>query len=178
MALAAVLLLTACHRGQKQQPNVTVGDSVICDSVADTVVPDVPLVLKADSIPAADKVLVAKRDSAEATHLRVFARKQKTLYSPTLMVGEWLRGSEHERYSGDGSGTHWDTSDDVHSSEAKDFRWTMDSNLLMFKYSIALGGIMVRQYVVTYVDDETLVYRDAYGDSYMWEKVTQTTLLP
>jgi len=30
---------------------------------------------------------------------------------------------------------------------------------------------MIRQYVVTFVDDETLVYRDAYGGSYMWDKV-------
>ena len=30
-----------------------------------------------------------------------------------------------------------------------------------------LGVMMIRQYVVTFVDDESLVYRDAFDDSYV-----------
>ncbi|MCR5193871.1 MAG: hypothetical protein K6D59_11285 [Bacteroidales bacterium] len=33
-----------------------------------------------------------------------------------------------------------------------------------------LGGVLYRQYVVTFVDDETMVYRDRYNSSYMWDK--------
>ena len=81
------------------------------------------------------------------------------------------RGSEREIYMADGSGRYWDASDDVEREEAQSFSWTMDSNLLTFTCRMRLGGVMVREYVVTFVDDETLVYCDAYGGSFMWDKV-------
>lgn len=115
--------------------------------------------------------ITPQRDTAEETHLRIFARKQRTLYSPQLLIGEWQRENEHEQYMADGTGRRWDTGDDIYRDEAQVFCWTMDSNLLTFEYRMTLGAVMLRQYVVTFVDDETLVYRDAYGDSFMWGKV-------
>lgn len=175
--MMATLLLTACHSKQKNPDS-----PIATDTVQDTTTYVHPISsdgehewqVGTDHQPQTTDGHTIHRDTAETTNLRLFARKQKTIYSPALMVGEWLRGSEHEQYLSDGTGRHWDTGDDIQRDEAKSFTWTLDSNLLTFKYNIALGGLMVRQYVVTFVDDETLVYSDAYGDSYMWDKLPAT----
>ena len=112
-----------------------------------------------------------QEDTAAVTNLRIVARKQRVIYSPALLVGEWQRDNEHEQFVSDGKGSRWDIGDDVSREEAQSFTWTMDSNLLTFRYNMTLGAVLLRQYVVTFVDDETLVYRDAYGGSYMWAKV-------
>lgn len=78
---------------------------------------------------------------------------------------------EHEEYFADNTGRRWDTSEDIQRDEAQVFSWTLDSNFLTLKYTMAFGAVMVRQYVVTFVDNESLVYRDAFGDSFMWDKV-------
>lgn len=40
-------------------------------------------------------------------------------------------------------------------------------------FPMRMGGVVLKEYLVTYADDESLVYKDAYGTSYMWDKVTQ-----
>ena len=127
-------------------------------SVADTVVVKVP------------RRHTIHRDTADETNW-IFSRKKPVIYDPKLLVGEWLRDTEHEVYFADSTGMRWDTSDDIMREEAQVFRWTMDSNSLTIKYTLTFGALMIRQYEVTFVDDETLVYRDAFDDSYMWEKV-------
>lgn len=168
LVLGCVLLLAGCHSRTESQET----DS---ESVADTQV-----VAEVDTIPqvVADtaevvtkKVHVLQHESPEITNLRLFARKQRTIYSPSLMVGEWLRAAEHEEYFADNTGRRWDTSEDIQRDEAQVFTWTLDSNFLTLKYTMAFGAVMVRQYVVTFVDNESLVYRDAFGDSFMWDKV-------
>ena len=166
--LATLVALVSCH----QNPESQEADS---ESVADTQV-----VAEVDTIPqgVADtaevvtkKVHVLQHESPEITNLRLFARKQRTIYSPSLMVGEWLRAAEHEEYFADNTGRRWDTSEDIQRDEAQVFTWTLDSNFLTLKYTMHFGAVMVRQYVVTFVDNESLVYRDAFGDSFMWDKV-------
>ena len=172
LLVAGGLLFAGCHHRQHETKSDTSDTQPVVADSSHAV----------DSVPAADTVrrvsatgtsneLVLRRDTAEVTNLRLLARKQRTIYSPGLLVGEWQREGEHEQYIADGSGNRWDNKDEVYREEAQAFVWTMDSNLLTVKYTMSLGGIVVRQYVVTFVDDETLVYRDAYGGSYMWDKV-------
>ena len=166
------LLFTCCHHKQHETKSDTLGTpSVMSDS--SNVVDSVPSADRAGRVSATSTrdELVLRRDTAEVTNLRLLARKQRTIYSPALLVGEWQHEGEHEQYIADGSGNRWDIGDDIDRREAQPFSWTMDSNLLTMKYTMSLGGIVVRQYVVTFVDDETLVYRDAYGGSFMWDKV-------
>ena len=70
----------------------------------------------------------------------------------------------------DGTGLSWDTGDDVSREERKQFRWTLDSNQLRVVYPIATGGVVTRDYFVTFADDESLVYKDEFGSSHMWDK--------
>ena len=170
--LVALLLFPACHRNPKPQPadSSEVVDSRGSESPSPETVDtsrDAESRMPYSELPGQ----TLQQDTAVVTNLRILARKQRTIYNPALLVGEWLHGSEHEHYLADGSGSRWDTGDDVDRQEAQAFSWSMDSNLLTMKYTLSLGGLTIRQYVVTFVDDETLVYRDAYGGSYMWDKV-------
>ena len=165
--LALMLVFQACHNRKEVQRE----DSVSADvpsAVADTVAEGVGDTVTQTTPSGA---VMAQQDSAETVNLRLFTRKQRVIYDSALMIGEWLQGSEHEQYIADGSGRRWDTGDDVSRDEAQVFSWTMDSNLLTVRYDLKLGGLMIRQYVVTFVDDETLVYRDAYGGTFMFDKV-------
>lgn len=109
-------------------------------------------------------------DTAARTDLRMFSRKQKVFYGASLLYGEWTRGTEHEQYLPDGTGRFWDTGDDVGCGEALQFRWTLDSNVLQMVFKLTMGGVVPKEYLVTFADDESLVYRDDVGDSYMWDK--------
>lgn len=168
----AVVLLASCHdrnshntdgekRKDQAMPAAEAGTS--CEGTdADTL----------DS-ESHSKYYTTYTDTAEVTNLRIFARKQKVIYNPALLVGEWRCGNKYEEYLADNNGLYWDTDDDVCRKEAPHFQWTMDDNLLKLTYKMAVNGFVTRYFVVTYVDDETLVYRDDYGVSYMWDKVPE-----
>ena len=113
-----------------------------------------------------------RADTAVRTDLRYMVRKQKVFYSASHLYGEWTRGTEHEQYLPDGTGLFWDTGDDVGRNEALRFRWSLDSNVLQMVFKLSMGGVVPKEYLVTFADDESLVYRDDVGDSYMWDKVS------
>jgi len=171
-ALTLLLLLASCHRRETEPP--CLADTLAAaSSPADATLPAAPT--PPDSLPAAPATTVVYpvlTDTAARTNLRLFLRKQTTIYGTDLLIGEWQRNSEHEEYLPDGTGLHWDTSDDVQRDEAQRFQWTLDSNLLRLVFRTVTGAVVPKEYAVTFADHETLVYRDAYGDSYMWDRYT------
>lgn len=128
-----------------------------------------PMESTTDGATAASPAIL-RQDSAEITNLRLLTRKQKVIYDASLLVGEWVRGTEHEVYLADGTGRMWDTGDDVSDAEAQRFNWTLDSNLLTLICQLELGGVVPKRYVVTFADDENLSYKDPYGKAYLWDK--------
>ncbi len=128
-----------------------------------------PMESTTDGATAASPAIL-RQDSAEITNLRLLTRKQKVIYDASLLVGEWVRGTEHEVYLADGTGRMWDTGDDVSDAEAQRFSWTLDSNLLTLICHLELGGVVPKRYVVTFADDENLSYNDPYGKAYLWDK--------
>ena len=166
IVFVAAMLLVSCHHKKLQEQT----DSMpVVHEVAEDV--DTTTATAHDDVAPHPAELQMELDSAEITNLRLFTRKQRVVYNPALLMGEWLNGSEHTLFVSDGSGWFWDTSDSITRETAQLFEWAMDSNLLVFKYTLALGGVVPRLYVVTYVDDESLVYRDSFGESFMWDKV-------
>ena len=109
-------------------------------------------------------------DSAEITNLRLLGRKQRVIYDASLLVGEWIRGSEHEVYFADGTGLMWDAADDVSRDEAQRFDWSLDSNMLTIFNRLEMGIVVPKRFVVTYADDESLSYTDPYGKAFLWDK--------
>lgn len=163
----AMLLLAACHSGDRQQGDH--GAAAPSASVpADTAAIKAPDTARQTARQPESYLL--QQDSAEVVNLRIIARRQRVIYSAEALEGEWLRGTEHEIYLADGHGRMWDDSEDVTREEAQHFEWSLDSNMLSIMCYLKLGGVVPKRYVVTYVDDETLVYRDVFGTSYMLEK--------
>lgn len=159
--LALVLLATGCGRRQKsnEQPPAAAKTQQAGDRGEPAGAPDVTQPQHG-----------LHTDTATRTDARLFGRKEATIYSARQLCGKWVMGPVYECYYADGTGKQWDTSEDVDESEAQTFRWTLDSNLLHEVYSMTAGGVVPRDYVVTYADDESLVYKDAFGNAYMWDR--------
>lgn len=115
-------------------------------------------------------VLTPMTDTADATDVFRIRKRPQQVYSAAQLYGHWVLGTRHECYYPDSTGRTWDTEDDVSEDEVQCFRWTLVDNQLMIEYQMRLGGVVPRDYIVTYVDDETLVYKDLYGAAYMWDK--------
>lgn len=177
LACAVLLLAAGCHRRQNRGPDSDAQgpQPTVYDSTGGTAIqPPDGTNSAALRLSSANPSLQLQLDTPQCTDWRLFAPKQKVIYDSALLIGEWLRGSEHELYMADGTGRRWDDSEEVYREEAQHFRWTMDSNRLTLTYRLALGGFVPKQYLVTFADNESLVYRDAYGSSYMWDKVPAT----
>lgn len=159
------LVMTGCHHRQTPPATAT-------DSVQDTVQ------IKASEKPEysepeqkTPQLYRLQGDTATRVDFAAFRRRQTVFYTAEQIAGEWVQGTLHEVYRADGTGLSWDTEDDVGREEGKQFRWTLDSNQLRVVYPIATGGVVPRDYFVTFADDESLVYKDGFGTSYMWDKI-------
>ena len=168
--VVVLMTVTGCHR-KKEKPQVVESPDVevIVDSSAKNVKGGTVV---GENTSKGESELQFQTDTATQKDWRGFARKQSKIYSPALLTGIWKKGSLQQQYRADGTGLRWDEADDVSHAEAQGFSWTMDSNCLTLYFTMTLGGIVPKEYLVTYVDEESLVYKDAYGTSYMWDKVT------
>ena len=164
-----VLLFAACHHKDKPQ-EVDSTPVAATKAVVDT------FVVPSDTVSrqAPRKSVGLQQDSSEITNLRLFTRKkQHVIYSPSLLVGEWLKGTMHMEYRSDGTGLKWNTVDDLTREDAQHFLWSLDSNLLSMDFHLEHGGVVPKYYVVTYVDEESLAYKNVYDDAYLWDKVVE-----
>lgn len=110
-------------------------------------------------------------DTAEVTQLRIFARKRITIFSPKLLVGEWKLKDWHMELDSNGIGKRWNMQDLDSENEVELFQWSLDSNILSFEFSMVLGGVIPKMYLLTFVDNESLVYCNVFGDSFMWNRL-------
>lgn len=170
LLLLLPLLLAACHR--KADTAAMPADS-IHDTVAATPAPTADTLVHASDTthtPSISQKAVLHIDTAELTHLRIFGRKQKTFYSPRQLEGEWVLDDWHMHLDSNGHGQRWNPKEDITRDEPDRFNWTMDSNLLYLEFLLTNGAIVPKMYVVTFVDRESLVYQNAYGTAYMWDR--------
>ncbi len=101
-------------------------------------------------------------------------------YNKDLLIGKWLgygvnnTETEYYRYDANGSGETWDTSDDVHEGEGTNFTWTLDASLLTQIYILKTDSSGVPEaYTVTQLTSNSLVYKDDFGKSFSFKKVTE-----
>lgn len=94
-------------------------------------------------------------------------------FDETLLYGKWQSGTLYYNYVADGSGTTWDTSDDVTEAEAQSFTWTLISSDLTHIYTLEIGGNVPKVYKVTKLTSSTLTYEDDFGTSYTFIKISK-----
>lgn len=92
-------------------------------------------------------------------------------FDETLLIGKWQSGTVFYKYVSDGSGTTWDTSDDVTEAEAQGFTWTLVNSELTHIYVLEIGGSVPKVYTVTELTETTLIYKDDFGTIYSFMKV-------
>lgn len=165
LVLILLFLVAACHQKHKEVNDEPDTIATETDEVVDTT-----RIEPQDEEPSSTVQADDQFDIEETMNLRKLARKQRAIYSPAMLVGEWLNGTLYELYNSDGSGLCWDSSDDVGRDEAQKFSWSLDSNMLTVIHHMEMGGIVPRRYVVTFVDEKNLVYRDVYGRNYIRER--------
>ena len=93
-------------------------------------------------------------------------------FDETLLIGKWQSGTLYYKYYDDGSGTTWDTSDDVTEEEAQEFTWTLEQAELTHIHIMELGSVVPKVYTVTELTATTLKYKDDFGKSFSFTKVS------
>lgn len=99
---------------------------------------------------------------------------EEVTFDDTLLFGKWQSGTEFYRYEMDGTGAAWDTADDVTEEEAQGFTWTLVQSELTHIHVMEMGGSGVpKVYTVTQLTATSLRYRDDFGKSYAFTKVSE-----
>lgn len=91
-------------------------------------------------------------------------------FDETLLIGKWRSGTLYYNYTASGTGTTWDTSDDVTEEEAQRFTWTLSNSELRHIYILEIGGTVPKVYTVSKLTSTTLEYHDGFGSSFSFIK--------
>lgn len=93
-------------------------------------------------------------------------------FDDSLLIGKWQSGTEFYKYAFDGTGSTWDEADDVTEDEAQKFTWTLVQSELTHIHLMELGGSVPKVYTVTELSSTSLKYRDDFGKTFSFVKVT------
>ena len=125
--------------------------------------------------PSGEEITLIQGDTISRTDALFCPKKKRIQFTADQFYGEWIAGTLHECYFADSTGLQWDTKDDVSRQEAQHFFWSLtDNNRLMQVYTMGVNGIVPRDYDVTLVNEESLVYKDAFGNAFRWNKMQET----
>ena len=96
--------------------------------------------------------------------------KAEVVVDRNALVGKWQatdNTSEFWRYNADGTGKTWDESDDVHETDTVGvlhFNWTTVQSHIELDYYGEMGQHAYENYTVTHQTQDSLVWKDLYGD--------------
>lgn len=94
-------------------------------------------------------------------------------FDEALLIGKWVSGTVYEKYLSDHNGSTWDTSDNVTESEAQPFTWTLVKAELTQIHIMEIGGNVPKYYTVTELTSTSLKYKDSFGVSHSFTKVSK-----
>jgi hypothetical protein len=100
--------------------------------------------------------------------------KDEVSFDETLLIGKWQEGTLFEKYLSDGTGSTWDTKDDVTEAEAQKFTWTLVKADLTQIYIMESSNTKVpKYYTVTALTSTSLKYKDDFGVTHSFTKVSK-----
>jgi len=94
-------------------------------------------------------------------------------FDQNLLTGKWKSGTLFYKYLSNGTGGTWDTADDVTEAEAQAFTWTLVNDLLTQIHILQMGGSVPKIYTVTELTETSLKYKDDFGKSFSFTKVSK-----
>ncbi len=96
-----------------------------------------------------------------------------TTFDESLLPGKWQSGTLFYKYLSNGSGSTWDTADDVTEAEAQAFTWTLVNADLTHIHILEMGGSVPKLYTVTELTSTSLKYHDDFGVNFSFTKVSK-----
>jgi hypothetical protein len=94
-------------------------------------------------------------------------------FDSSLLPGKWQSGTLFYKYLADGNGSTWDTADDVTEAEAQLFTWTLIEAELTHIHILEMGGSVPKVYTVTELTATSLKYKDDFGVTFSFTKVSK-----
>ena len=91
-------------------------------------------------------------------------------FQESFLIGKWVSGTLHYKYTSDYKGATWDTKDDVTEAEAQPFTWSLVKSELTHIHILQTGGTVPKIYTVTELTATTLKYKDSFGTTYSFTK--------
>lgn len=105
----------------------------------------------------------------EAIEPEVF---EDVTYDADMLIGLWQAGTVYYRYNEDGTGSTWDTADDVMESEASAFTWEMEKNSLIHYHKMEIStAIIPKAYTIKKLDLANLEYQDEFKVKSVFVKI-------
>ncbi len=98
--------------------------------------------------------------------------KEDVTFDEQLLYGKWRSGTVYYKYISNGSGSTWDTSDDVTEEEAQLFTWSINQSELKHIEILEIGGFVPKVYTLTELTVGSLKYKDDFGKKFSFTKVT------
>jgi hypothetical protein len=107
------------------------------------------------------------------TLLAVSCEPIEESFDESLLVGKWQSGTLFYKYLAGGTGSTWDTADDVSEAEAQAFSWTLVKSELTHIHVLEIGGSVPKVYTVTELTSTSLKYEDDFGVKFSFTKVSK-----
>jgi hypothetical protein len=107
------------------------------------------------------------------TLLAVSCEPIEESFDESLLVGKWQSGTLFYKYLAGGTGSTWDTADDVSEAEAQAFSWTLVKSELTHIHVLEIGGSVPKVYTVTELTSTSLIYEDDFGVKFSFTKVSK-----
>jgi hypothetical protein len=92
-------------------------------------------------------------------------------FNDAFLIGKWRSETLYYKYKIDGTGSTWDTKDDVSEDEAQPFTWALLNSELTHIHILELGAKLPKVYKVTELTPTSLKYEDSFGKSFSFNKV-------
>lgn len=107
------------------------------------------------------------------TFMAVSCEPIEESFDDSLLIGKWQSRTLFYKYLVGGSGSTWDTADDVSEAEAQIFSWTLVKSELTHIHVLQIGGSVPKVYTVTELTSTTLKYEDDFGVKFSFTKVSK-----
>jgi hypothetical protein len=98
---------------------------------------------------------------------------EEVSFDSTLLTGKWQSGTLYYKYLANGTGSTWDTADDVTEAEAQAFTWALVQAELTHIHLLEIGGSVPKVYTVTELTSSSLKYKDDFGGTFSFTKVAR-----
>jgi hypothetical protein len=93
-------------------------------------------------------------------------------WNQNLLLGKWvLNNTIFYKFMSDYNGLTWDEADDINEAEAQKFTWSLKKSLLNLSFETMTGKNVDKNYIVTLLNSDSLVYKDDSGFENILTKV-------